>query len=123
MICKTPLTSKSVVRSKVFPGSAVFSDSAWSEVGRSLRLSHREFQIARGIFDDLTELNIAANLGISAHTVHTHVERLHRKLAVANRVELVLRVIDVFLRLTATPGSSMPPICRNRAAGCCPLAR
>ena len=100
----------------------MFSEQAWSEIARSLRLSPRELQILRGIFDDHTEFAIAANLGISPHTVHTHVDRVHRKLAVVDRVTLILRVMDEFFLLTLAPGSGLPSICANRAAGRCPLA-
>jgi len=86
---------------------------------RSLGLSLREEQIVRAIFDDCTESAIASDLGISPHTVHTHVERLHQKLGVVDRVALVLRVVNEFLNLTRTPGSLMPPICATRAAGGC----
>jgi DNA-binding CsgD family transcriptional regulator len=102
-------------------GSDIFPDCAWTEIGRSLRLTRRELQIVRGIFDDCTEFAIGAGLGISAHTVHTHMERLHRKLAVADRLELVLRIIHEFLRLTSSPGTELAPICANRSAGRCPL--
>ncbi len=102
-------------------GSAIFSDRAWAEIGRSLKLSRRELEIARGVFDDRTEFAIAADLGISAHTVHTHFERLYRKLGVKGRVELILRVTNEFLALTAAPGSVLPPICADRANGRCPL--
>ena len=101
----------------------MFSEQAWTEIARSLTLSPRELQILRGILDDHTESTIAANLGISRHTVHTYIDRLHRKLAVANRLELALLVMSEFLRLTAAPGSSLPSICANRAAGRCPLQR
>src|ERR1017187_688409 len=63
-------------------GSGIFSGQAWTEIARSLKLSRRELQIVRSVFDDCTELAIATDLGISPHTVHTHVERLHYKLAV-----------------------------------------
>ena len=102
-------------------GSALFSGPAWDELGRSLRLTKRELQIVRGIFDDRTEFAIAADLGISPHTVHTQVERLRHKLAVVDRVALVLQVVEEFLRLTAAPGSGLPPICAARAAGQCHL--
>jgi hypothetical protein len=75
----------------------------------------------RGVFDGRKESAIAADLGISPHTVHTHVERLHRKLAVADRVELVLRIMDEFLLLTASPESILPPVCPHRTAGRCPM--
>jgi DNA-binding NarL/FixJ family response regulator len=104
-------------------GAAMFPDRAWREIARSLKLSARELEIVRGVFDDRTDGAIAADLGISPHTVHTHIDRLHHKLAVADRVELVLRVMDEFLTLTVAPESTLPSICANRAAGRCPLRR
>jgi len=102
-------------------GSFIFSGHAWNALARSLWLSRRELQIVRGVFDDRTEFAIAADLNISTHTVHTHVERLHRKLAVTDRVALVVRVVEEFLKLTTLPGSVMTPICALRVAGRCPL--
>lgn len=101
----------------------MFSDKAWGEITRSLKLSSREFQIVRGVFDDWTEFAIAANLGISAHTVHTHLGRLHRKLAVATRTQMVVRLMDEFMALTSAPESGLPPLCGRRTAGDCPLSR
>jgi len=99
----------------------MFSEQAWGEIARSLKLSGRELQIVREVFDDHTEFTIANDLKLSPYTVHTHCERLYHKLAVTDRVKLVLRVIDEFLALTVAPGSTMPPICASRAAGRCPL--
>ena len=107
----------------VCAGSAIFSEQAWGELGASLQLSRRELQTVRGIFDDRKESAIASELGISAHTVHTHMERLRHKLGVVDRVELVLRIVNEFLRLTTLPGGSLPPLCASRAAGRCPLQR
>ena len=103
-------------------GAAMFSEQAWREIARSLRLSGRELQIVREVFDDQTEFAIAKNLSLSPHTVHTHCERLYHKLGVTDRVKLVLRVTNEFFTLTFTPDSTLPPICANRAAGRCPLA-
>ncbi len=100
---------------------ALLSRHAWREIGRSLGLSARELQIVRGIFADETEAGIGANLKISSHTVHTYMERLHRKLGVVDRVDLVLKVTREFLRLTTSPESGLPAICARRAAGECPL--
>ena len=101
----------------------MFSHRAWREIARSLKLSARELQIVRGVFNDHTDVAIAADLGISPHTVHTHFDRLHHKLAVADRVELVVRVMNEFLLLTVAPENTLPSICANRAAGRCPLRR
>src|SRR2546425_13112994 len=81
------------------PGSAMLSEEAWVQIARSLKLSGRELQLLRGVFDDRTESAIAADLAISPHTVHTYFERLHRKLAAADRVQLVLRVMADFMAL------------------------
>ena len=102
-------------------GAAMFSNQAWDEIGRSLKLSGRELQIIKEVFDDRTEFAIAAHYGVSPHTVHTYSERLYHKLAVNDRVKLVLRVTDEFLALTAASGSILPSICAHRSAGRCPL--
>lgn len=102
-------------------GSAMFSDLAWREITRSLKLSPRELQIVRATFDDRKDSAVAGELGIALRTVHTHIERLHRKLEVADRLQLVMRIMSEFLRLTISPQGNLPPICSNAAAGCCPL--
>ena|ERR1035441_1133361 len=102
-------------------GAGVFGRRVWASIARSLELSPRELQLVRGVFDDDTDFSIAASLGISPHTVHTHFERLHRKLEVANRSQLILRIVSEFLVLTASPGSVLPPICPNGATGGCAL--
>ena len=101
----------------------MFSEQAWGEIARSLKLSGRELQIVREVFDDHTEFAIARNLNLSPHTVHTHCERLYHKLAVTDRVKLVLRVTNEFITLTFAPESNLPPICANSAACRCPLRR
>lgn len=102
-------------------GSSMFSPEAWSQIGRSLGLSGRELQIVRGTFDDKTELAMASDLGISPSTIHTHVERLHHKLDISDRAQLLLRITQEFLTLTATPGNDLPPICSDLGTRRCPL--
>jgi DNA-binding NarL/FixJ family response regulator len=75
----------------------MFSDSIWRLLAGSLELSQREFQILQAVFDDQKESAIAANLSISSHTVHTHLERLYHKLGVTSRVTLVTRVFVEYL--------------------------
>ena len=102
-------------------GSKIFSEQEWAKIGRSLKLSGRELQLVRRMFDDSTDFAIADDLGISPHTVHTHCKRSYHKLGVTDRAELILRVMREFLLLTATPDSTLPPICAKRTAGRCPL--
>jgi DNA-binding NarL/FixJ family response regulator len=70
---------------------------AWKTIAKSLRLSPRELQIIQAIFDDRKELAIAHELTISVHTVHTHLERLYRKLGVSSRVGLILSILSEYL--------------------------
>ena len=124
-IMKQPLISqletRTVSNASNGSGSAIFPERVWKAIARSLKLSGRELEIVRGTFDGRTEPAIGADLGISTHTVHTHIERLHRKLLVPDRVQLVLRITNEFLRLTTQASSRLPPLCAHRAAGCCPL--
>lgn len=79
------------------PGRLMFSDDHWRLLARSLELSKRQSQIVQAVFDDKKESAIAVHLGISSHTVHTHLERLYRKLGITSRVALVSRVFIQYL--------------------------
>jgi DNA-binding NarL/FixJ family response regulator len=81
---------------------SILPHDAWKVIAKSLRISDRELQIIQGVFDDRKEFAIADELRISVHTVHTHLERLYRKLGVSSRVALVLYILSEYL-------SSLPP--------------
>lgn len=102
-------------------GSAMFSPAAWERIACNLRLSPREFQIVRGTFDDQTESAIAADLHIAPSTVHAHVGRLHRKLAVTDRAQLILRVMQEYMTLAESTGNGPAPVCAGRAKDGRPL--
>jgi len=80
-------------------GHPVFSSEVWNILASSLGWSDRESQIVPALLDDLKEAAIAARLGISRHTVHTHTERLYRKMGITSRVGLVRRVFLEYLSL------------------------
>ena len=92
-------TLKSVVRRD----RSVLPHDAWKTIAQSLRISNRELQIIQGIFDDRKELAIADELKISMHTVHTHLERLYRKLGVSSRAALVLYILSEYLSSLSPP--------------------
>jgi DNA-binding CsgD family transcriptional regulator len=79
--------------------SGFLSDEKWEAISDRLRLSRREFEIVRCILDGSSEAAIARTLSISTHTVHTHLERLYRKLDVSNRSDLVVRVFAAYVTL------------------------
>jgi DNA-binding NarL/FixJ family response regulator len=86
------------------PGRAILHDRQWLSLARSLQLSDRELEILQGIFDDQTDAAIASELRISAHTVHSHLQRLYHKLGVASRCALMVRVFGEHLSLEAAAG-------------------
>jgi DNA-binding CsgD family transcriptional regulator len=104
-------------KSEGSPGSALFSEQTWNGIVERLRLSHREGEIVRRVFDDETEFAIAAELGISPHTVHTHFERLHHKLGVTDRVQLVLSIMQEGLRPNGPSNGPPPPLATQHPAG------
>jgi ATP/maltotriose-dependent transcriptional regulator MalT len=63
----------------------VLSGETWSAISRALDLSDRESAIVQLLMQDQSERVIAEELQISSHTVHTHLERLYRKLSVTSR--------------------------------------
>lgn len=81
------------------PGSAVVPEDVWLSLGALLRLSPRELQVVRGVFEDHKEETIACDLGISPHTVNTYFQRLYTKLGVSSRPQLILRVMAEYLAL------------------------
>lgn len=80
-------------------GDRLFTERQWSAIAVNLRLSEREFQIVRCCFEDLKESAIARRLGISYHTVHTHLERLYKKLGVCSRPAMMVQVFSAYIAL------------------------
>lgn len=70
----------------------LFESEEWRLVAEALRFSGREKLIAEGILNDMNEIELAARIGISRHTVHTHTERRFRKVGVRSRLQLVVQI-------------------------------
>jgi DNA-binding CsgD family transcriptional regulator len=76
-----------------FLDAMMFSAQEWEGIATALSLSQRQLQIIIGIFNDQTESAIAIHLGVSPHTIHTHLNRLYAKLSVHTRAGLILRIM------------------------------
>ena len=83
------------------PGQALLTDRQWLEAGEALGLSIREQDVCRLLFEGNTRQEIADRLGIKSRTIRHHMEQLHEKLRVRNRVGVVLRIVEVRDELTA----------------------
>ena len=74
-------------------------ETEWALVARRLHLSPRQVEIVHDVMLDEKEQTIADRLGISNHTVHTHLKRIYIRLGVASRVELVTRLLGEYAML------------------------
>jgi DNA-binding CsgD family transcriptional regulator len=81
--------------------SSLLNERSWAAIGSSLRCSRRELEILTSLIEDRldTEDAIGRALGISPHTVHTHLERLYRKVGVGSRAHLIVRVFAEYVQL------------------------
>jgi DNA-binding CsgD family transcriptional regulator len=81
------------------PCENFLSDSDWKNVARVMRLTARERQLARLLFEDHTRGRIARELDCKLETVRAHIDRIYEKLAVKSRLQFGLRIVRVHLLL------------------------
>jgi len=67
----------------------------WPRIGTFARLTGRECQVCRLVFEGNTRQETAQKLGLSARTVRHYLESVHTKLRVTGRVGLVLRLVQL----------------------------
>ena len=80
--------------------SPIRASALWKATATSLRLSPREEEIVVCLLElDDDEARIAARLERSNHTVHTHLQRLYKKLGVNTRSQLLARVFARYAEL------------------------
>ncbi len=75
----------------------LFCEEAWAGITGKLGLSARQAIVVRYVVADRSDHDIAEALSLSRSTVQTHMERLHNKLNVHSRVQLVTRVVAAYL--------------------------
>jgi DNA-binding CsgD family transcriptional regulator len=85
--------------------SELLTTCEWQNITDELRLSDRELQIAQGFLDGLDERRAALRIGISEHTVHTHVRRMYQKNGVGSRCEFLIRLFVA--HLTGNGGAAL----------------
>jgi len=82
------------------------SAEEWMALIRVLRLSPREAMIADLAVGDNSDDTIAQQLGISRHTVHTHLNRTYTKLGVHSRCQLAVHLFRTYVATRTQPGPS-----------------
>ena len=107
---KSPCPGSGLPPTGARDGRHILSEARWYAIGDFLHLSRRELEIVHCLFDDLAEAAIARELSISPHTVHTHLERLYRKLGVTSRCGAILRVFAEHVSLDCLNGQNTSPL-------------
>ena len=82
------------------PGSDMLTQMQWTVTAEKLRLTNREREVCQELFEGNTRNKIAEHLGIKPRTVRHYMEHIHQKLAVSNRVGVVLRIIQMRDQIT-----------------------
>jgi len=67
------------------------------EVNGVVRLTEREAEVLRLIARGCTYVQVADQLGMSAHTVGSHIKNAYRKLEVHSAAAAVMRAIELRL--------------------------
>ena len=80
-----------------YVGRRILCDHQWQEVRRGLALSKRQFEIVQRLSDDMTEAVMAEELGVSQHTIHSHLTRLYAKANARSRLQLVIQILTEFV--------------------------
>lgn len=78
----------------------------WVSIQRELGLTNRELDIVQCFFGGMQEFEVASSLGISTHTVHTHLGRIYRKLSVRSYPAMLLRVFATYIATDSGPESA-----------------
>ena len=73
------------------------SPEDWLSIAASLGLSERELEVVKSVFEGGTEVLIARRLNLSSHTIHSHLDRVYKKLRVSNRCGVVIKVFAEYL--------------------------
>ncbi len=99
----------------------LFCPAEWSQISDSLGLTNRESEVVQGVLEDMSQAEIAQQLGISPHTVHAHLERVYNKVGVRSRVQLLVRVFSEYTSLSRAikciASSRLCPLRRGRLTG------
>lgn len=95
--------------------NGLFSPTEIDAIARALRLSEREVEVALLALEDLGEVQIAERLGVSPRTVHTHFDRLYRKLDVHSRPAMLVKLFRTFRCVQHVPPKPPPDVAQDGA--------
>jgi DNA-binding NarL/FixJ family response regulator len=87
--------SPTAARLAAHPGNRLIEPEEWPGIANQLGLTTREWEVVIFLFRGHACAAIASNLSIGSRTVRQYLEQIYQKIDVQDRVELVLRIIEV----------------------------
>lgn len=103
--CRVLTMPSSLASSKNLKLQDLVSAADWQDICQLFGFSSREGDVAQKLIEGGTEQDIARHLGLSLHTVHSHIKHLYRKANVVNRARFTFVVFGECLRLDRTINS------------------
>jgi len=94
---------------ELFHEQLALRDRATRQAAEGPRLTRRESDVLRCLLAGAAEKEVAAELGISAQTVHSHVKSIYAAYRVSSRAELLVRCLGLPGRLDEYPGDLRQP--------------
>ena len=83
------------------PSISLLDDQQWNYIRKWYRITAREQQVARLVCRGFDNKKIAAELRISRGTVKTHIRNIYRRIRVKNKIQMLLRFMQVANNLAA----------------------
>jgi len=81
------------------PNVDLLNGKQWQYVKRCYRLSSREVEVAKLICSGFDNDEVAGNLKIRGGTVKTHLRNIYRRVRVNNKIEMLLRFVEMTIDL------------------------
>lgn len=91
------------------PRVSLLDEKHWRYIQKRYHISCRETQIAKLICQGFSNDEIARYLKIKIGTVKTHIRNIYRRIRVNNKIEMLLKFVDVSTRFFAK-SESVPVI-------------
>lgn len=81
----------------------LLDDKDWLYVQRWYHLTDREIQVAKLVCRGFNNEDITAELKIKSGTVKTHIRNIYRRVRIKNKIQMVLKFVDIATKFTAKP--------------------
>ena len=84
----------------------LLDDKDWIYIQTRYQLTKRELDVAKLVCRGFNNEDIAAELEITHGTVKTHIRNIYRRVRIKNKIQMVLKFVDVATKSAAKSGTS-----------------